>query len=387
MDGGIRIRFWDGSELMAGNVTEGGPVAEISFKSKEALARVFANPSLGFGEGYMRGDIEIEGSLEALLEYIFSKNLMESLGTGDKLRLCWLKLRGGHSIKHCKRDIQTHYDRGNSFYRLWLDSEMNYSCAYFETEADGLEEAQRRKNLHSLRKLRLKDSERLLDIGCGWGALVKMAARDFRAYAVGITLSRQQQQLASRRMEEEGLGDRAEIRLQDYREIPASEHGTYDKIVSIGMFEHVGREKYRTFFKKAARLLKDKGLFLLHTICRMVPEELDPWLSTYIFPGGYIPSMGQVLEAAAKEGFEILDIEDLRRHYDLTIGHWLDRFEGAASTIAEMKGKEFVRMWRLYLASSRMSFRSGGMHVCQFLFAKGRIAQELPLTRRWMHCP
>ncbi len=379
---GIEIRYWDGSNQTVG---QGSVVVTVSFKRPEALNGLFSHPSLGFGEGYMRGEIEVEGDLEALLAAAFSKDIFSSLSLGDKVRLCWLKFRGRHSVSQCKKDVQTHYDRGNDFYRLWLDEEMNYSCAYFKDPSDSLEEAQRRKNLHILRKVRLKNGEKLLDIGCGWGTLVSLAASDFGASSVGITLSNEQYRLANHLLKEKGLEDKAEIRLQDYREVPDSEHGTYDKIVSVGMFEHVGKENYKIFFQKVFDLLKDKGLFLLHTISRLSPQDTDPWICTYIFPGGYIPSMSEALEAAHEAGFDLLDMEDLRRHYDLTLGHWLKRFEAVKDKVREMKGKEFVRMWRLYLASSRMSFRCGDLHVSQFLLSKGG-ADHLPWTRDWMHC-
>ena len=378
----FEIGYWDGSRHTVGN----GPVAaRVIFRSKKALDALFSDPSMGFGEGYVSGEIEVEGDLGALLCEAFSKDLFSSLTLGDRVRLCWLKFRGRHSVSQCKRDVQAHYDKGNAFYSLWLDKEMNYSCAYFQDPEEPLEKAQERKNRHILRKVRLRPGERLLDIGCGWGALLSMAADEFGAEAVGLTLSEEQHRLASQRLAEKGLASRAQVRLQDYREVPSDEEGSYDKLVSVGMFEHVGKENLTTFFKQAHALLKEGGLFLLHTISRLRPRDTDPWICTYIFPGGYIPSIGETLEAASEAGFDLVDIEDLKYHYAITLSHWLQRFEGVRERVEEMMGPEFVRMWRLYLASSRTSFQCGDLHVSQFLFSKGRV-DDLPLTRDWMHC-
>ena len=381
-DPGLLIRYWDGStQRLGGDELE----ATVHIKQPHVIDEIVKEPSLGFGEAYMRGDIDIDGDLGAILSIAYRRDLFSRLSLGKKTRFCWLKFSGKHSISHCKRDVQRHYDKGNEFYRLWLDKEMNYSCAYFEREDQDLETAQKNKNLHILKKLRLKPGHRLLDIGCGWGALIRLAATKFGVEAVGLTLSREQKALGDKRILDEGLGDRCEIRLQDYREVPRREQGTYDRLVSVGMFEHVGREKYKVFFRRAYELLKENGLFLLHTISRLKPQDTDPWICTYIFPGGYIPSIGQVLEAAHDAGFRLVDIEDLRRHYALTLMAWLKRFEAAKGKISEMMGEEFIRMWRLYLVGSRVSFSEGGMYVSQFLFEKGDTG-EIPLTRAWMHC-
>ncbi|OCC16071.1 Cyclopropane-fatty-acyl-phospholipid synthase [Dissulfuribacter thermophilus] len=381
-DPGILIKYWDGSSQRLGGEEL---KATISIKNPKVIDAIISDLSLGFGEAYMRGELEVEGDLGTLLYLAYSRDFFSRVSLGKKVRLCWLKFRGRHGINQCKRDIKTHYDRGNQFYRLWLDQDMNYSCAYFKTPDDSLEQAQLNKNLHVLHKLQLSPGERLLDIGCGWGALIRIASERFGAKAVGLTLSHEQMEYGKKLIEEKGLQDRCEMRLQDYREVSRKEFGTFDKLVSVGMFEHVGREKYKIFFKRAFDFLKDEGLFLLHTISRMKPADTDPWICTYIFPGGYIPAIGQVLEAAYDAGFKLIDIEDLRRHYDLTLGHWLRRFEAAKDEIEAMKGEEFVRMWRLYLIGSQMSFRAGGMYVSQFLFSKGDVP-GLPLTRKWMHC-
>jgi len=381
-DPGILVRFWDGSEQRFGGRET---AVVLTFKTRDVLQSILSNPSIGFGEAYTRGEIEIEGDLGVIIELAYSRDLFSRLSLGNKVRIYWFKLSGRHGINQCKMDVQSHYDRGNAFYSLWLDKAMNYSCAYFKDINEGLEEAQENKNLHILRKIRLGPGERLLDIGCGWGALIRLASIKFGARSVGLTLSREQKDYCEEKIREEGLKGVSEVRLQDYREVPKEEFGSYDKVVSVGMFEHVGREKYDCFFKRVYSFLKKEGLFLLHTISRMEPQDTDPWIYTYIFPGGYIPSIGQVLEAAHGAGFRLIDIEDLRRHYDLTIGHWLNRFEAARDRIRAMMGEEFVRMWRLYLVGARTSFRAGDMYVSQFLFSKGDVS-SLPINRGWMHC-
>ena len=376
-----KIRLWDGTEKSYGN---GDPEFVLHFRNKDALESVVADPSLGFGQAYTRGDIEVEGDLGRVVALSYLLDLPSRFSLGQKARLCWLGIRGKRNLKQARKDIEAHYDRGNDFYGMWLDEGMNYSCAFFKDPSDTLEAAQERKILHSLGKLRLSPGQRLLDIGCGWGSLAILAARRFDVHAVGMTLSRKQHEYAVRRVEDLGLGDRVEIRLQDYRELRKREYGTFDKVVSIGMFEHVGKGNIRLFFRKCKAALKPGGLLLLHTICRISPQPTDPWIQTFIFPGGYIPALGEVVEAADGEGLDFLDLEDLRRHYDLTLGHWIRRFEARSRDIEDMMGEQFVRMWRLYLNGSQMAFRHGALHVFQLLFSKGRL-HDWPLTREWFY--
>ncbi len=378
-----KVRFWDGTEKDYG---ASAPEFLVHFRTPEAFNAMLADPSLGFGQAYVSGDIEVEGNLGGLLALSYQLDLFSGLSIRQKARLCWLGIRGRRSLKQARKDIETHYDRGNEFYKLWLDEGMNYSCAYFKDPGDSLEDAQTRKIAHSLHKLCLAPGQRLLDIGCGWGGLLVHAVRHYDVHAVGLTLSVNQCEYAREKVRECGLEDRIEIRLQDYRELKKREHGTYDRIVSIGMFEHVGRENIPLFFRKCKSLLKPKGLLLLHTICRIAPQPTDEWIKAYIFPGGYIPALGEVTEAAEKEGFDFLDLEDLRPHYDLTLGHWIRRFEAKVRKIEKMMGRRFVRMWRLYLNGSQMAFRHGPMHVFQLLYARDRLS-DWPLTREWFYRP
>jgi cyclopropane-fatty-acyl-phospholipid synthase len=372
-----KVRFWDGSELSFGREA---PAFVIHFKIPDSLDAILGDLSIGFGEAYTRGDIEVYGDLGEVMSLAYKEDLFSKFSPAQKACLCWLNLRRKASLKQTKKDVQAHYDRGNSFYQLWLDKGLNYSCAYFNNEDDSLEQAQLQKIHHTLHKLRLRTGQRLLDIGCGWGSLVMEAARYYGVRAVGLTLAENQYEFGCRRIEKEGLSGKAKIRIQDYREVPDEEQGTYDRIVSIGMFEHVGKENIPVFFEKVAKLLRPRGLLLLHTIARLKPEPVDSWIRKYIFPGGYIPALGEVIEAAQDVGLGFSDLEDLRLHYDLTLGRWIERFEANVSQVREMMGKQFVRMWRLYLHGSQRSFRHDILHVFQFLYSMG-CREDWPLIR------
>ncbi len=375
------VRFWDDSFCVYGR---GAPFFCVHFRRPDAMAALLSNPSLGFGQAYVQGDIEVEGDLRSLLELTYKGDFSSRLSVRQKARAGWFSLKGRRSPRQSRKDIQSHYDRGNDFYSLWLDKGMNYSCAYFKNPAESLEMAQARKIRHSLRKLRPIPGQKLLDIGCGWGSLIIEAARSFQLRAVGLTLSRKQYEYAGRRIREAGLENEVQVRLQDYREIKSGEREAYDRIISIGMFEHVGRENIPLFFQKCRELLKKRGLLLLHTICRMEPQPLDPWMKAFIFPGAYIPALDDIISSANKQGFDFIDLEDLRPHYDLTIERWIERFEANMPEIEKKMGKQFVRMWRLYLYGSQMAFRHGPMHVFQVLYSKGRIS-DWPLTREWFY--
>ncbi|MEZ0329539.1 MAG: cyclopropane-fatty-acyl-phospholipid synthase family protein [Dissulfuribacterales bacterium] len=379
----FKVILWDGGELFFGN----GPASfAIRIKSPDVLDILFnADTSLAFGEAYMSGDIDIEGDLGELLGLGYRMDIKSDMSFSNRARMCWLGLKSkARSIRQSRCDIQTHYDRGNDFYRLWLDEGLSYSCALFSSPDDTLEEAQNRKIAYTLNKLRLRPGHRLLDIGCGWGGIAINAAKAYSCKVVGLTISKQQYELARKRVEEQGLSGQVDIRLQDYREVPLAESRSFDRIVSVGMFEHVGKDNIPLFFKKASELLRKGGLMLLHTIGRIVPKDMDAWIATYIFPGGYIPAAGEVMNAAQMYGFDFIDMEDLRQHYDLTLANWIRRFESNVQRINDMMGERFVRMWRLYLNGSQMAFRHGDMHVFQFLYSHER-RHDLPLTREWFY--
>ncbi|MGQ9499845.1 MAG: class I SAM-dependent methyltransferase [Dissulfurimicrobium sp.] len=375
-----RVCLWDGTELSLGET----PAFTLHIKDPDIMDGFLNRDlSLAFGEAYMSGGIDVEGDIGALVGLVYRKDIPFRMSFGDKARICWLGIKSkARNIKQSRQDIETHYDRGNDFYKLWLDEGLNYSCALFSSPNDTIEEAQQRKIAYTLRKLRLRPEHRLLDIGCGWGSVAIYAAKTYGCRVVGITISEQQYELARKRVNEQGVSDLVDIRLQDYRELPKAEFDTFDRIVSIGMFEHVGKDNIPLFFKRAAGFLRNGGLMLLHTICRMVPKDMDAFIATYIFPGGYIPAVADIIDAAQAHGLDFIDMEDLRPHYDLTLGNWIRRFEAHAAGIKDMMGDRFVRMWRLYLNGSQMAFRHGDMHVFQFLYSLGR-RHDLPLTREW----
>ncbi len=376
-----KITLWNGEQLKFG---DGPPQFEIRIKSPNTFEELLVEPSLALGEGYIQGDVEITGNLGDAMEWFYKNAAEERLTPFQKARVCWLHLKKRATIKQTKKDVQAHYDKGNDFYKLWLDKGMNYSCAFFTSEDESLEQAQLNKIHRSLKKLRLKAGQRLLDIGCGWGSLVMEAARKYKVKAVGLTLSQNQFELGNQRIRDEGLEDQVEIRLQDYREIGESEYKSFDRIISIGMFEHVGKENISVFFERCSRLLKDKGIMLLHTIGRTKPKEMDAWITKYIFPGTYLPALGELVEAAEETGFDFVDLENLRGHYDLTLGNWAKRFEEHAEKVKQLYDEKFVRMWRFYLYGCQMSFRYNPLFVFQLLFTLGR-RNDLPLVREELY--
>ena len=375
------IKLWNDEEIKIG---QGQPVFSIHIKNQKIFEEILVEPSLAFGEGYINGDIEIVGNVGEVLEWLFENATEQKLTPYQKAKVCWLHLKRRATIKQTKKDVQTHYDKGNDFYKLWLDQDMNYSCAFFRTDDEDIDQAQKNKIIRSLKKLMLKPNHKLLDIGCGWGSLVIYAAKTFGTKTVGITLSENQYELAKERVKKEGLEELVEIRLQDYREISKNEEKSFDRIISIGMFEHVGKENIPVFFEKCAKLLKPKGMMLLHTISRIKESQMDPWLTKYIFPGTYVPALKELVETAEDTGFDFIDIENLRRHYDKTLGHWASRFEKHAKKIKEKYGEKFIKTWRLYLYGCQMAFRYNPLFVFQILFSLGR-RNDLPLVREELY--
>lgn len=283
------------------------------------------------------------------------------------------------SKKNQEKEVRSHYDIGNDFYRLWLDPTMSYSCGYFKTEEDTLYQAQVNKAEHILQKLNLKKGMSLLDIGCGWGFLLKQAAKQYGVKGTGITLNKEQYQQFSEDIKEEGLEDLLDVKLMDYRELQSCGM-EFDRIVSVGMLEHVGRGNYELFLQNVKAVLKPGGLFLLHYISAPKEHEGDPWIKKYIFPGGVVPSLREIIHLLPEEGFNVLDVESLRRHYSKTLLCWRENFQEHRAEIMAMEGEEFVRMWDLYLASCAATFHNGIIDLHQILISKG-INNELPLCR------
>ncbi|MGI8469777.1 MAG: class I SAM-dependent methyltransferase [Pyrinomonadaceae bacterium] len=336
---------------------------------------------MSFGEAYMDGRVDVEGDLADLISPALRSGLASVNQTtqgfaGKALQRAAGKLR---LLKHEKENIAHHYDLGNDFFRLWLDESLTYSCAYFRSDSDTIEQAQKQKIEHSLKKLRLKPNETLLDIGCGWGALVMRAAERYGAKATGITLSEEQFAGANAAIEKRGFQDKANVRLANYRTL-AEEGKQFDKIISIGMIEHVGKEHLAEFVETVETLLKPNGLALLHMITGVKEGPINHWVEKYIFPGGYIPTLSEMITHLSARDFRVWDVENLAPHYRLTLDRWSERFERVVPTVLEKFDERFVRMWRLYLRASSASFREGSIEIHQILVSRGQ-SRDLPLTR------
>jgi cyclopropane-fatty-acyl-phospholipid synthase len=373
--GGFRIIYWDGTEERFGS---GAPRFCLQIHGPHLVWRMLGAVDLGFGEGYMEGRVEVD-DLDALLELAMSQ---QGIITPQFLR--FLPHLDHHSIGRQYQDVQRHYDLGNDFFALWLDESRTYSCAYFEAADATLEEAQCAKRRHILRKLQLQPGQTLLDLGCGWGALLFDAAQQYGVRAHGITLSKQQYDHVRQRIHKLGLEGSVSVDLADYREFARSS-ARYDRVVSVGMFEHVGQRNLPVFLEAVAGLLEPGGLSLLHTITRAKEGPVGRWLTRYIFPGGYIPTWRETVWLMPQFDFELLDAENLRHHYAMTLDRWFQRFEARLPEMRALGDDErFIRMWRLYLRGAAAGFRYGDLSIHQFLFSKGRTS-ALPLTRAHLY--
>jgi cyclopropane-fatty-acyl-phospholipid synthase len=377
--GTFDVRFWDGAVARYG----AGASPEFTLLLRDAAIFQPAGEDVltRFAEGYAAGRIEVDGDVgevialaqrnQHLADQAFPTQVLGALGLAARLYR--------RSQARQKEDVAAHYDLGNDFFRLWLDESMTYSCAYFLSEADTLEDAQRQKINHSLRKLRLRPGDRLLDIGCGWGALVMHATADYDIRALGITLSEEQRAGACAAIRENELEERAQVRLAHYESL-AREGIQFDRIVSIGMMEHVGKAHLREFAAAVATLLTPDGLALLHLITGPTGGPLNNWMERFIFPGSYIPSLPEILGILYEQGFRAWDVENLRPHYRKTLDHWAARFDRAAHVVRERYGETFARRWGLYLRGASASFREGALDVHQMLLSRGP-AVPVPMTR------
>jgi len=336
---------------------------------------------MGFREEYVDGAIDLAGDLQQLLRVGMDPRVQYmKLSPRTKVAVLLQHLRSLNTLKRSPGNIAHHYDLGNEFYKLYLDESLTYSCAYFKNEQDTLEQAQQQKYEHICRKLQLKEGESLVDIGCGWGGMLLHAARHYGIEGLGCTLSDNQAEYAAKKVAEAGLGKKIRIVREDYRKV----QGQFDKFVSIGMFEHVGRSYIPAFMEKTKSILKQGGLALLHTIGKEFDNGADAWTTKYIFPGAYIPVLDHVLRVAGQKGLIPVDIENLRVHYALTLEAWARRFEENVSAIERMFDSQLVRMWRMYLNGSAAAFRWGEIRVYQMLFTNGT-NNELPLTREHLY--
>jgi cyclopropane-fatty-acyl-phospholipid synthase len=331
--------------------------------------------SLGFGEAYADGRIEIDGPLGNV-----GRLVTENQAALDNLPFARISPRLRRSGRGSRMDqIQQHYDRGNDFYALWLDASLTYSCAYFRDPDDSLETAQEQKIAYLLRKLQLQEGQRLLDIGSGWGALMITAAKAYGVRGLGVTLSEEQLNGSREAARQAGVDNQITFELCDYREL-AKRGERFDRIISVGMFEHVGRPNQQRYYDAVARMLNEGGVSVLHTISSEVEEPTDAWTEKYIFPGGYVPSTREVVAALPRHDLRLVDYENLRLHYAMTLEEWQRRYEDHRETVTKMFDDRFYRMWHLWLASSAAAFRYGAYNLSQFVLTKG-VNNDVPLTR------
>lgn len=358
-----------------------GPTVTICLHDRRVARMIALDPELALGEAYMEGRMTVDGELWSLMELI-GVNLQGYNGKIPNIyRSPILKLlfSRDNDAKRAQRNVKHHYDLSKTLYESFLDSDLNYSCAYFSDPAMGIEGAQKAKQRHIAAKLLLQRNHRVMDIGSGWGSLALYLAEIHDVFVDGITLSAEQLQAARKRAAGANAADRVSFALADYRSIGTS----YDRIVSVGMFEHVGASDFGTFFAKISECLREDGVMVLHSICRKDgPGPTNPWIRKHIFPGGHIPSLSETVRAIERAGLWITDIEILRLHYAETLRHWRDRFERNRGKIAAAYDERFCRMWEFYLAASEMSFRFGGLMVAQIQLAK-RI-DVVPLTRDYI---
>ncbi len=378
----IDVVFPDGSLQSIGQGST--PAFRMRIADRPTELQLALDPELALGEAVMEGRVVVErGSLYDLLDVLVAgvaRNRPTAWRALAKLRTSVRRFQQHNTLGWARRNVAHHYDLKSEFFRLFLDEDMQYSCAYFPTPQTSLAEAQIAKKRHIMAKLAIRPGHDVLDIGSGWGGLGLTIARDTGANVTGVTLSQEQLAVAKERAATAGLP--IDFRLQDYRDVPER----FDRIVSVGMFEHVGVGYYRTFFRKVAELLKDDGVALIHTIGRCSPPgATNPFIAKYIFPGGYIPAMSEVAAAIEHEGLIISDVEVLRLHYAETLKAWRERFLARRTEAVAMYDERFARMWEFYLAASEASFRHDDLVVFQFQLTKH--LDTAPMTRGYMEQP
>ena len=379
--GQLQVTTSRGTGFTVGDGT--GTRVAVRFTSPRAERAVLLNPELKLGEAYMDGTFVVEqGSIADFFQLILSQDRMNKgprwARPRARARHQWRRLQQHNPRRRAQRNVSHHYDLDARLYSLFLDSDRQYSCAYFESPTATLDDAQLAKKRHLVAKLLLRDpGKRVLDIGSGWGGLALYLAQVASARVTGITLSREQLDIARGRAGEQGLD--VEFRMQDYRDVTER----YDRIVSVGMFEHVGVGYYPAFFRKSARMLADDGVMVLHSIGRSEgPSSTNPWISKYIFPGGYIPALSEVLPAIERAGLLVTDIEILRLHYAETLKAWRERVLAHREQVERLYDARFVRMWEFYLAGAEMSFREQNLMVFQIQLAKRQ--GIVPITRGYI---
>lgn len=378
----LRLELWNGQRLDFGRQA---PQVTVRVPHASALSYLLTPSLFSLGKAYVEGKIEVEGKVN---EIISVGNALAAQTLKPKGKLGRIVRSFQHTKKKDEEAIRYHYDVSNDFYRVWLDENMVYSCAYFENGDEDLATAQLKKIDHILTKIQVRPEDRLLDIGCGWGALVMRAAQKYGAKCVGITLSKNQFELATERVRRAGLADRVEIRLEDYRDLT----GVYDRITSVGMFEHVGAENLPMYFAKIRSLLADDGMAMNHGITTTDVNNGEAaygageFIEQYVFPHGELVHIGSVLKAMQEGGLEALDVENLRRHYARTCSTWAANFEAWSDRIKPLVDDKRFRIWRVYLAGCAYAFEQDWVSLYQVVCTKaGRSATTLPWSRRYMY--
>ena len=379
--GNLRVHFASGKVGAYGD--REGPEVAIRFTSQRSELALMLDPAMKLGELYADGTLLIERGTPYALIALLKRNARQ-FATGSALVMqAWRRLTalttGRQSVAEAKRNIAHHYNLDEAFYRLFLDDDLQYTCAYFEHRGQSLEDAQLAKKRHLAAKLLLKPGQRVLDIGSGWGGLALYLAQVGDVEVTGVTLSQPQYATSRRRAEERGLTDRVRFELCDYRQLG----GSFDRIVSVGMFEAIGKQGFDEFFQKVARLLNHKGAVLLHSIGRTKPHSVpSPWMEKYIFPGSYIPALSEVVPSAERAGFVITDMEILRLHYADTLREWRKRFVAQREQVVKLYDSRFFRMWEFYLAASEAAFRIDRMFIFQMQLTLHQ--QVVPTSRDYV---
>ena len=379
LDTPLHLTLWNGAEFVT---APGRPVARLRIRDRRALWQLFLDPELGFGDAYSDGRIEVEGDFVAFLCDACRRPPATAPMRLLKRRLAgwWFARPSANSLDGSRDNISHHYDIGNDFYRLWLDEQLVYTCAYYPRPGMTLEEAQRAKMDHVCRKLQLRPGETVVEAGCGWGALALHMARHYGVNVTAFNISAEQVAYAQERARAEGLSGLVQFVRDDYRNIG----GPCDVFVSVGMLEHVGVAHYRELGGVIRRCLKPDGRGLLHFIGRNRPQPTSPWLERRIFPGAYMPSLREAMRVLEPWQFSVLDVENLRLHYAKTLEHWLERFERNAGAVERMFDRRFVRAWRLYLSSSMAAFLVGNVQLFQIVFA-GAENNDIPWSREHVY--
>ena len=369
----VALALWDGKDVYT---PKGEAVGRVTFRDRRALWSTIVSPELGLGDAFSSGRIEVTGDLVEVLHLTYRS--IEGSGPAAFKRNVWGRLPRpkANTRAGSQENIHHHYDLGNDFYKLWLDKEMVYTCAYYESSAATLEQAQLAKMHHVGRKLMLKPGQRVVEAGCGWGSLALHFARHYGVKVTAFNISKEQIAYARQRAKEEGLQDAVDFVQDDYRNIS----GKFDRFVSVGMLEHVGVENYRELGDVVHRSLASDGVALLHSVGRSRPTPPNAWLERRIFPGSYPPSLREIMNILEPRAFSIIDIENLRLHYAETLMEWLRRFDNNADTIRSMYDENFIRAWRLYLAGCAAAFLASSIQLFQVVFTPDS-HNTVPLTR------